>query len=244
MKRGTPNHPKTVALAAALGVDRCVAVGLLEGLWHFAGAYARRGDVGRHSDSHIAAGLGTSIDPEVLVKALLDSGWLDACKCHRLRIHDWPEHADVAVQKTNEVKTRGFLGCYASDISTDASGTSPAREPAGVNLPPAQGTGQTADGTGNGADGGHAAVMLEKQRKDYAEAVRAEFYRLAGLPETRLLSPAEFDMLKYWMDEKVPLRVVLRGMADTRGKGRTLNYYGPSVWQAFKHWNQSIASTA
>ena len=54
MKRGTPDHPKTLELADRLGLERWGAVGLLECLWHFAAHYAKRGDVGRFSDEAIA----------------------------------------------------------------------------------------------------------------------------------------------------------------------------------------------
>ena len=112
MKRGTPSHPKTLALAAALELPQWGAVGLLEMLWHFAAQYARRGDVGRHGDGAIAAALGWTQDPARLVQVLVETGWLDGCSCHRLRIHDWPEHADQAVQRTEDVRRRGFLECY------------------------------------------------------------------------------------------------------------------------------------
>jgi len=112
MKRGTPNHPKTLELAAALGLPRWGAVGVLETLWHFAAQYARRGDVGRHTDGAIAEGLGWQGDTGRLMAALVETRWLDRCRCHRLRIHDWPEHADQTVRRTDEVKRLSFLECY------------------------------------------------------------------------------------------------------------------------------------
>jgi hypothetical protein len=121
VKRGTPNHPKTRELAAALDLPQYAAVGILEALWHFAAVYARRGDVGRRSDAAIAAAIDWRGEPGILVDALVRSGWLDRCACHRLRIHDWPEHADRAVAKTEDVKRQGWLECYASDPALPAS---------------------------------------------------------------------------------------------------------------------------
>jgi len=109
VKRGTPQHPKTLALASFLEISRCHAIGVLEGLWHFAAAYARRGDVGRHSDGAIAAGIWWDGDAEQLVHALIAAHWLDECECHRLRVHDWPEHADQAVSRTKDVRSDGWL---------------------------------------------------------------------------------------------------------------------------------------
>ncbi len=112
MKRGTPSHPKTLELAAALDLPQWGAVGILESLWHFAAQYARRGDVGRRSDAAIAKGMDWREDPERLITALVKTGFLDPCHCHRLRVHDWPEHADQTVRRSEEVKRRGFLECY------------------------------------------------------------------------------------------------------------------------------------
>lgn len=114
MKRGGPTHPKTGRLARRLELTRYEAVGLLECLFHWAGAYARRGDIGRHDPGDIADGIGWQGDPKELLEALADTGWLDRCSCHGLRIHGWPEHADQAVKKTREVTTQGFLGCYSA----------------------------------------------------------------------------------------------------------------------------------
>jgi hypothetical protein len=157
VKRGTPHHPKTLALAAILGVDRCTAVGILEGLFHWAGGYARRGDVGKHSDAAIASGVGSSVEGGRLVAALVECGWLDTCGCHRLRVHDWPEHADQAVHKTAEVKRAGFLPCYGAHSGKPPEGVrKKADDPLEVHtLQPAQGRRQTADGTWNRADGRH-----------------------------------------------------------------------------------------
>ena len=112
MKRGTPSHPKTLELAAALDLPQWGAVGILESLWHFAAQYARRGDVGRRTDLAIARAIGWKDDPGRLIAALVETGWLDRCRCHRLRVHDWPEHADQTVARTEEVRGQGFLECY------------------------------------------------------------------------------------------------------------------------------------
>src|SRR5262245_13145276 len=161
LKRGTTNHPKTLALAAELGVDRCVAVGILEGLFHFASQYARRGDVGRYPDGAIASGCGTSLDGGAVVKALLASRWLDTCGCHRLRVHDWPEHADQGVQRSPEVKRDGFLACYAQleDSSEMLVTDSQIGRPSGGRQTEDGGR-RKAEGTGRTEDGGRPRVGI------------------------------------------------------------------------------------
>ena len=97
MKRGTPRHPKTRALARALGVPLSHAVGILEMLWHFTSEYVPRGDIGRYADIDIAEEVAWSEDPGKLIEALVECGWLDRDDEHRLVVHDWAEHADDAV---------------------------------------------------------------------------------------------------------------------------------------------------
>jgi len=113
VKRGTPEHPKTYTLAAILGVERWGAVGILESLWHFAQKYAPKGDVGRHADDAIARGIGWQGNPATLVSALAQAGWVDRCPCHRVRIHDWPRHAD---QQTERSIKGQYLHCYQLDV--------------------------------------------------------------------------------------------------------------------------------
>lgn len=108
MKRGTPDHPKTKALMAALDVPRYQAVGLLESLWHFAAQYAKRGDVGRWENTAIGTALDWKGDPDALMQAFISSGYLEECPHYRLLIHDWETHCDQTVQRSEEVKKQGF----------------------------------------------------------------------------------------------------------------------------------------
>jgi hypothetical protein len=97
MKRGTPDHPKTLRLMEELQCSKVVAVGVLELLWHFTSTYAPRGDVGRFSPAQIAKAIGWEGDPEALIAALISCRWLDRRRRCGLLVHDWPEHADDAV---------------------------------------------------------------------------------------------------------------------------------------------------
>lgn len=107
MKRGTPDHPKTKALARQLRIPIPYAVGILEMLWHFAAEFAPAGDIGRYGDDEIAEAVGWPNDRTAseLIEALLgdvQSGrgrWIDPHKAHRFVIHDWPDHADDTVHR-------------------------------------------------------------------------------------------------------------------------------------------------
>jgi hypothetical protein len=109
MKRGTTEHPKTVRLSRILDIERWGAIGLLEGLWHFAARYAIQGDIGRWSNQEIADGIGwhgRHGTPDALVAALVEARFLDESPEHRLLIHDWADHCDESVRKT--LKSRGL----------------------------------------------------------------------------------------------------------------------------------------
>lgn len=103
MKRGGPNHPKTYALAEALGIRRAHAVGILEMLFHFTAQYAPEGDIGKYSDKRIAAAVDWPGKPEKLMEALTTTGWVDTyTNTHSgvgRSVHGWSEHADRSVKQ-------------------------------------------------------------------------------------------------------------------------------------------------
>ena len=94
MKRGTPEHPKMRLLAKKLGVSLPQAIGTMELLWHWASRYAIQGNIGKWKNEIIAQAVYWDDDPDLLVNALCDSGWIDADPVHRYVIHDIKDHAD------------------------------------------------------------------------------------------------------------------------------------------------------
>jgi hypothetical protein len=74
-------------------------MGLLESLWHYTAKFAPRGNFGCKSDDSLARWIGWTLGPEILMDALLQSGWIDKSDGDRYLIHDWPEHADDAVHR-------------------------------------------------------------------------------------------------------------------------------------------------
>lgn len=136
MKRGTPDHPKTQLLGFGLSLQKWGAVGVLECLWHFAALYALQGDVGRFTDEQIAGALGwPPADAPRLIRCLTDAGWLDRCRCHRLRIHDWPDHADQTVERVLTNRNEGFLACYDDPSTVLASSQDHPSQPLPLPLP-------------------------------------------------------------------------------------------------------------
>jgi len=99
MKRGTPEHPKTLQLSALLNIRQFEAVGLLEMLWHWTARYAPQGDIGKYPNAMIAGRLDWQEDPEMLFDALTRAAWIEEHEEYRLVIHDWHEHSDDACDK-------------------------------------------------------------------------------------------------------------------------------------------------
>lgn len=109
MKRGTPEHPKTIDLANRLGVPRYVAVGILESLWHFTSEFAPQGNIGKFTDAAIAGHIHWEKECKDLVTFLIEAKWVDKCAKHRLIVHDWHEHADQTVKRWLEKRGLQFL---------------------------------------------------------------------------------------------------------------------------------------
>ena len=80
--------------------------------------------------------------------------------------------------------------------------------------------------------------MTPAERLDYSRAVWAEFRRKTGTQ--RAMSCAEWGVLAGWMDQDIPLRIILRALQDTNGRGRTLVYYEKPVEAAARFWARTI----
>lgn len=85
-----------------------LAVGLLEGVWHFTAVSAFRGDIGKFDDETIAEFAGWYGDAGQFIGLLVECGWLDRSQEHRLIVHDWHEHAPRYI-RGNVNKYGGFV---------------------------------------------------------------------------------------------------------------------------------------
>ncbi len=104
MKRGCPDHPKTMDLVALLGGCLVPSVyaqvlGHLEALFHWVARYAPRGDIGRWPDGAIARGALWDGRPGDFIAGLLTAKYLEPHEAARLAVHDWCQHADDGVRK-------------------------------------------------------------------------------------------------------------------------------------------------
>lgn len=216
MKRGTPRHPKTEALARALGLEPWGAVGILESLWHFAQQYAQRGDVGRFDDEAIEAAVGWSGEHGRMIQALFETRWLDRCPCHRLRIHDWPEHADAGVHNCALVKSQGFIECYQSLPNDSAI----IRQSSGVQPAMAMATAKATAGTLAKAQTPSDAPTIAAYVSVYNAVFGRKVHILPTLEAKAHKRLARGDC-KPWQLVALPLIVAAQGLDDRMRKALT-----------------------
>jgi hypothetical protein len=107
-------------LKRRLGFDKQRdVVGLLESLWLFTQRNCPRGDVGKkHDNEAIAIELEWDGDPDALVSALLDCGWLDPHPDHRLVVHDWHKHCPRYIHAQLKSQDWTFASTDSIAIST------------------------------------------------------------------------------------------------------------------------------
>src|SRR5690349_13798115 len=117
MKLDALDHPKTLDLAARLGIELPTVIGYLELLWAFTGKKAPQGNIGKWPDGAIARACYWMGSPEVFITALRDARFIDAHTAHRLVIHDWREHAPRWVK--SKLKTLGLA--FVEDTPIDVS---------------------------------------------------------------------------------------------------------------------------
>lgn len=55
------------------------------------------------------------------------------------------------------------------------------------------------------------------------------------------MSSSDFHLICQWMEARVPLRVVLRGLEDCKGTGKTLRYYEGAVREAIAYHHKAFA---
>lgn len=103
-----PQHPKTSRLADELGLTSAafnpntLAVGLLVCLWTWAIQNACDGNLASCSPRAIADACQWKKKPDILVKALIKTGWLDS----DMRLHDWEEYASLLMEKEENRKAK------------------------------------------------------------------------------------------------------------------------------------------
>jgi hypothetical protein len=154
-------------LATRLQLCKWQVVGVLECLFQFTAVYAKRGDIGKWSNAEIASAMEWEGSSDELIQALIDTRWLDISPTYRLLVHDWKDHADQTVCRSEDIKKLGFASNQLADAGeklNDASQPSPrlASPRLAVAIPslaipkpspsPSTGNGELADADDDGGD--------------------------------------------------------------------------------------------
>jgi hypothetical protein len=145
-KRGTPEHPKLLALADRMGWEPWMAVGLLECLWHWCSKYAVTGVIDYPAQT-IARGVYYTGDADGLIEALIETGWLERFPNGDLYVHDVADHADNTWRAA--LNRRGMR--FATPPSHDAVVTQSLHNHNAVTTPSSH---------------HHDAVVTQSQRRD------------------------------------------------------------------------------
>ena len=110
MKHGATSKLKFKKLDRALGdLPQYQVVGLLESLWQFTAADAPLGDVGKFTNEDIATAIDWKGDPDKLIEALVETGWLDESDEFRLVVHHWHEHCPDYLRKRIQRRGKSFV---------------------------------------------------------------------------------------------------------------------------------------
>lgn len=136
MKTLTPDSMKFKKLQRRLRVSKCLTVGTLELLWLATAKSAPDGGIGRFTNEEIAIECDWDGDPDELVTALLECGWLDQHADCRLVVHDWADHAPNHVVNNLKRWGKSFV-CPKETSKVDPSET-PKDDPKEIPTKPDQ----------------------------------------------------------------------------------------------------------
>jgi len=111
VKREAPTHTKMKRLCRMLDIPLYQAVGIFELLIHMTARERPRGDLGNgNSNEDIAIAIDWRGDPDRLIDALVQCGFLDRYPEYRLVVHDWDEHVEDSI----DLKLARAVLTYAS----------------------------------------------------------------------------------------------------------------------------------
>lgn len=107
MKTGCPYHPKTSHLMHLLKIDRCTAIGILEGMWHYTAEWTPTGLLSKFNVATMVSWIDAPVEPDDLIEALLAAQFLERIPAG-LYIHDWHIHATDAVHRKLAITVSHF----------------------------------------------------------------------------------------------------------------------------------------
>ncbi|MCL6445685.1 MAG: hypothetical protein K6T83_19920 [Alicyclobacillus sp.] len=100
-------HPKTRRLARVLGEEVPTVIGRIHLLWWWCVDYAADGDLTKYSYEDLADAMMWNGEPEIIINALAESGWLDR-DGDVLRVHEWEHYTGrlIAIREREAQRKR------------------------------------------------------------------------------------------------------------------------------------------
>lgn len=151
----TLNHPKMARLARLLGYPHDQAIGVVVSLWMAVAANRESGMLDGWTAVDIAFICRWSGDPEIIVRALVETGWIDQTD-QGLAIHEWIEYQGNVekVRKESALRQQNYRQRHGVQFKENVSNTSVTRD---SNARALRSDGPDGpDGRTDGADGADA----------------------------------------------------------------------------------------
>lgn len=86
---------------------------------------------------------------------------------------------------------------------------------------------------------GTAPRLSREEREEYGQEVWRAFCKRRGSTNPRM-SSREFNQILRWLEDRVPLSVVVQGIEGCGGKPHTLNYCAPAVQQELERVSAAL----
>lgn len=193
MKLGTPRSPKFRRLMKASGLGTRELAGTLELMWLFAMEHAPAGDIGKWSDDEIEEACEWDGEPGLLVASLVGSGWLDACPCHRLTVHDWSDHVPEFIKLRVKRGSLTLIGGCSTSRRPDTD-----QSPMGHSPTPV-------DREVMGSNGKGSTLTPEDRRPDTVRSERAGGSESRPLLNLIASLEGELDEKTAWLEAEWPV---------------------------------------
>lgn len=225
------DHPKTRKLARILSIPKTQAIGHLHCLWWWALDYADDGMLDRFDAMDIAIGAEWDDEPDDIVSALIQSGFIDQDEHGILKIHDWEDYAGKLISR-RRANAKRMKEARAQEAASSNEEDPAANNARATNVQRTQ----------------RARVERPDQTKpnqtkqDQEEPPRfTEFYQ--AYPRKK----ARADALKAWKalkpDDELAERIVnaAKAQAETTYKGKDQQYIPyPATWLRAGQWDDEI----
>ncbi len=225
------NHPKTKKMARKLGETIPSTIGRLHFLWWWAMDYAQTGDLSKFEPSDIADAVMWDGNPNEVLTALIESGFIDACEDGTLAIHDWNDYAGRLIDKRKQNTERKRL---SRERHADVTRTSHKTDVSVTGLPYLTVPNRTkkdviidARATRTEDEQVPTPSLSTSETEDVKVPALASLEQLPALPrdeidaiessvlslvQRSMLYPDEIQMLREYLDSSIPLTTIVQGI--------------------------------